>query len=428
MQYKETLTYLFGLQKFGIKFGLSNITHLLHLLGNPHERLKAVHIAGTNGKGSTAATLASIMQKAGYKTGLYTSPHLVTFTERIRINGREIEESKVVELTDRIRFKIQDSEFKNELSKITFFEFTTAMAILYFMEEGVDIAVMETGMGGRLDATNVINPLVSLITNISIEHKEFLGDTIEAVAYEKAGIIKAGVPLVTGVAQPQAFQVIENVCSEKGAPLYRMGMDFSFQRKGKVIFSYNGIDEGFDDLTLNLTGSHQFSNASLAIASVELLRRNGFTISNEAIYEGLADVAWPGRLETISERPRIIIDGAHNPAGAEALTKAIADDLEFDRLFLILGIMADKDIEGIMAPLAPLAYEVILSRPEYERASPATALLPTAKKYNSNSTAFETLKDAIDYARSRAAGDDIIIISGSLFTVGEARALLTGKR
>lgn len=428
MQYNETLTYLFGLQKFGIKLGLTNIARLLQLFGNPHERLKAIHIAGTNGKGSTAATLVSIMQKAGYRVGLYTSPHLVDFAERIRINGREIDESTVIELTDRIRVKIQDSEFRDELSKITFFEFTTAMAILYFVEEGVDIAVMETGMGGRFDATNVINPLVSVITNISIEHKEFLGDTIEAIAYEKAGIIKVGVPLVTGVAQPQAFQVIEKVCSERRAPLYRLGRDFSFQKKGANRLSYNGIEEGFDDLTLKLAGSYQYSNASIAIASAELMRKKGFAISTEAIYEGLADTTWPGRLETVSEKPRIIIDGAHNPAGAEALAGVISDELEFDKLYLILGIMADKDIEGIISPLAPMADEVILSRPEYERASPASALLPTAKKYNSNSTAFESLKEAIDYAGSRAAGDDLIIISGSLFTVGEARAFLTSKR
>lgn len=428
MSYQDTLSYLFGLQKFGIKLGLTNIACLLQLFGSPHERLKAVHIAGTNGKGSTAATLASIVQKAGYRVGLYTSPHLVDFAERIRINGREIDESKVVELTGKIRFRVESSEFREELSKITFFEFTTAMAILYFVEEEVDIAVMETGMGGRLDATNVIKPLVSVITNISLEHKEFLGDTIEAVAYEKAGIIKAGIPLVTGVEQPQAFQVIEKVCNEKMAPLCRLGRDFSFQRNGTTKLSYNGIGGVLDDLTLNLAGSHQFANASIALCTVELLRGKGFTISNEAIYGGLADVTWAGRLETISHNPKIILDGAHNPAGAEVLAGVIADELEFDKLYLILGIMADKDIEGIISPLAPLAEEVILSRPEYERASPASALLPAAKKYNKNSVSFEALKEAIDYARSRAAGDDLIIISGSLFTVGEARALLTGKR
>ena len=182
MQYKETLTYLFGLQKFGIKFGLSNISRLLELVGNPHKTLKTVHIAGTNGKGSTAATIASIMKEAGYKVGLYTSPHLIDFTERIKINGKEIEEGEVVRLTEYIRSKVQDSEFKDELERITFFEFTTAMALIYFKEKEVDMAVMETGMGGRLDATNVIGPLVSVITNISVEHKEYLGDTIEAVA------------------------------------------------------------------------------------------------------------------------------------------------------------------------------------------------------------------------------------------------------
>lgn len=424
MSYKETLSYLFGLQKFGIKFGLSNITNLLGLLGNPHKGLKAVHVAGTNGKGSTSVTISSIMQESGYKVGLYTSPHLVNFTERIRINGREIEEERVVQLTEKIRFKIQDSGFNEELSNITFFEFTTAMALLYFVEEGVDIVVMETGMGGRLDATNVVNPLVSIITNVSIEHREFLGDTLEAIAYEKAGIIKDRTPVVTGVEQTSAFQVIERICSEKGASLYRLGRDFSFRKKGIDIFSYKGVKESFDDLRLNLLGGHQFTNASLALAAVELLTDKGLIVPRNAIYSGLQKVSWPGRLETVSTNPRIILDGAHNPAGAEVLAKTIANEIKFDRLFLILGIMADKDIDAIISPLAPLAHEVILSRPGYERASSASALLPVARKSNSNSVAFEELREAIDYARSKASDMDLIIVSGSLFTVGEARAII----
>lgn len=424
MSYQETLSYLFGLQKFGIKFGLSNISRLLELCGNPHYNLKTVHIAGTNGKGSTAATIASIMQEAGYKVGLYTSPHLIDFTERIKMSGKEIEEGEVVRLTEYIRSKIQDSEFRDELERITFFEFTTAMALIYFKEEEVDMAVMETGMGGRLDATNEIRPLVSVITNISVEHKEYLGDTIEAVASEKAGIIKDGVPLITGVDQPAAFQVIERVCSEKGAPLYRLGRDFSFQRKGVNTFLYNGIKESFDVLTLNLRGGHQFQNASLAIAAVEMLREKGFTISPEALIDGIGKVSWPGRLETISQSPMIILDGAHNPAGAETLARAIKEELKFNRLYLVLGIMADKEIDGIIAPLAPLAHEVMLSRPKYERASNPSDLLSLTKRYNINCTPFEDLREAIDYARSKAGSEDLIIISGSLFTVGEARGIL----
>ncbi len=427
MSYQEALSYLFGLQKFGIKFGLSNINKLLDLCGNPHYNLKMVHIAGTNGKGSTAATIASIMKEAGYKVGLYTSPHLIDFTERIKINGKDIEEAEVVRLTEYIRSKIQDSEFKDELERITFFEFTTAMALIYFKEEEVDIAAMETGMGGRLDATNVIRPLVSVITNISVEHKEYLGDTIEAVAFEKAGIIKDGVSLITGVDQPSAFQVIERVCNEKGAPLYKLGRDFSFQRKGNNNFSYNGINESFDLLTLNLRGGHQFQNASLAIATVETLKYKGFTIPPEAIIDGLGKVSWPGRLETVSQSPMIILDGAHNPAGAEVLARAAAEELKYDKLYLILGVMADKEVEGIISPLAPLAHEVILSRPKYERASKPSDLLSLAKKYNMNSKAFEDMREAIDYARSKAGGQDLIIISGSLFTVGEARGILTSR-
>lgn len=426
MPYQETLTYLFGLQKFGIKFGLSKITHLLDLLGNPHEKLKVVHVAGTNGKGSTSVTVASIMREAGYRVGLYTSPHLVNFTERIKINGLEIEEARVVELTEKIRLKVQDSRFKEELEKITFFEFTTAMAILYFVEEGVDMAVMETGMGGRLDATNVIRPVVSIITNISLEHKEFLGDTMEKIAFEKAGIIKDEIPLVTGVEQQSAVEVIERVCCEKSAPLYRLGREFSFKRKGVSQFNYHGIKENFNDLKLALVGGHQFINASLALAAVELIRTKGFPVSTEAVYRGLEEVSWPGRLEMVSNNPRIILDGAHNPGGAKALSVAIREELKFDKLYLILGIMADKDIEEIISPLAPLADEVILSRPRYERASSAAALLPLASRYNEKTMAFEDLKEAIDYARTEARREDLILIAGSLFTVGEARAIIFG--
>jgi dihydrofolate synthase/folylpolyglutamate synthase len=424
MSYQETLSYLYGLQKFGIKLGLSNISNLLDLLGNPQERLRSVHIAGTNGKGSTAATIATILQEGGYKVGLYTSPHLINFTERIKINGCEIDESRVGELTERIRSRIRDSKFKTELEKITFFEFTTAMSLLYFSEEGVEIAVMETGMGGRLDATNVVRPLVSVITNISLDHKEFLGETIGAIAYEKGGIIKDGIPVVTGVEQPEAFEVIENICSSKGASLYRLGRDFSFKEKGMDTFSYSGIREGFDDLRLTLRGWHQFINASIAIAAVELLREKGLTLTRDAVSRGLLNVSWPGRLETVSQNPWIILDGAHNPAGAQALSRVVAKELKFDKLYLILGIMADKEIEGIVSPLAPLADEVILSRPGYERASSAEALLPVARRYNGNARAFEDLRGAIDYAKSKAGERDLIVISGSLFTVGEARAII----
>lgn len=427
MRYDLTLSYLFGLQKFGIKFGLSNISRLLELLGTPQDRIRAVHIAGTNGKGSTAATIASIAQQAGYKTGLYTSPHLIDFTERIKINDQEIEEAEAIRLTEKIRSEIRGSAFKEELSKITFFEFTTAMAILYFAEKGVDLAVMETGMGGRLDATNAIRPLVSVITNISLEHREFLGDTIEAIAYEKAGIIKDKVPLVTGVEQPEAVQVIEKICNEKKAPLYKLGMDFSFKRNGRDTFSYNGIKDSFDDLRLNLAGGHQFSNTSLAVAATEMLGGKGFDIDRDAIRLGVNKVSWPGRLETVSQNPTIVLDGAHNPAGSEVLAGAIKEEFKFNRLYLILGIMADKDIDGIISPVAPLAYEVILSRPEYERASEAASLLSAARRYNHNCTAFENLKEAIGYARTRAGKDDLIIISGSLFTVGEARGILGGR-
>lgn len=428
MSYQGTIQYLFGLQKHGVKFGLSNTVRLMDLLGGPHRRFRSVHVAGTNGKGSTSAILASVLQAAGYRVGLYTSPHLVDFTERIRINGVPIAEGTVVGLAESIRTGAAGT---GELSP-TFFEVTTAIAFGYFAEQKIDIAVVETGMGGRLDATNVITPLVSVITNIDLEHTEFLGTTLEQIAAEKAGIIKPGVPVVTGVAQPEAWSVILAEANRQGARCYRMPADFGPEEiagGAAPVFRYRGIAAEYAGLRITMRGSHQFGNASLALAAAECLGRQGMVLSEPAIRTGLERARWEGRLEQVAERPDIVLDGAHNPASAAVLAEALTDIRKaYRRLILVVGILKDKDHQGILDRLLPLADQVIVTRPRYQRATAVEELAGEVRRAHRDVRAAGTVADAIELARAGAGAEDLIIVTGSLYTVGDARAVLCGAR
>jgi len=432
MSYPETVRYLFDLQKHGIKFGLANSVRLMHLLDDPHQRFRSVHVAGTNGKGSTASFLAGMLRSAGYRTGLYTSPHLVSFTERIRIDGRPISEDRIVELAERVRLRCQDLPAAEGAGPAapTFFEVTTAMAFTYFAEEGVDVAVVETGMGGRLDSTNVITPLVSVITNIDLEHTEFLGATLEQIAAEKAGIIKAGVPVVTGVVQPEAAGVIGREAARQSAPVFRMPTDFSAVRTAPgppQRFDYRGIERDFRDLTLSLIGKHQVGNAGIAVAAIECAVRTGMAVSETAIRSGLAETVWEGRLERLAVRPDLYVDGAHNPASAAVLADALRELRGgYRRLVLVLGILQDKDHEGIVAPLAPLADRIIVTRPAYARALDADALTASVRRVHPSVVSTRAVGDALAQARAEASPDDLIVVTGSLYTVGDARSVLAG--
>ena len=386
MSYRETVRYLYGLQQHGIKFGLDNITNLLSALHDPHKAFPSVHIAGTNGKGSTSAIIASLLQGAGLRVGLFTSPHLVSFTERIRINGEQITEHDVIQLAEEIREVVSQSAGFSP----TFFEVVTAMALLYFKRKKIDIAVIEVGMGGRLDATNILSPEVSVITNISFDHKEFLGRTLGEIAFEKAGIIKKGIPVVASLQEPEAKAVIEQRAEEEDAELFFYGSDFSADMKKEdvrgIIFDYSDSSMTIRDLVLPLAGVHQMQNASVAIkaamialGTVTETRRDGdagrrstavspgLRVSEsprheiiEWIRNGLASTKWPGRLEFISEKPPVVIDGAHNPAAAAALAQVLKRTFleKYKKIIMILGIMDDKDIEGIMEPIVTpgLAY------------------------------------------------------------------------
>ena len=424
LSYTKAIEYLYNLKWHGIKLGLENIQRLMAALGEPHKRFRSVQIAGTNGKGSTASTVAAVLQTAGYRTGLYTSPHLIDFTERIRVNGEPIAPERVTQLTERIRTAASEIP-------VTFFEFTTAMAFLHFAESSVDLAVAEVGLGGRFDATNVLSPLVSVITNIDFDHQAFLGNTLEQIAFEKAGIVKPGVPVVTATDRPEAINVIRAVCREQGAPLYRVGAEIHAEGSSTQQFLYQGIRQSYPDLNFALLGKHQLMNAACALAALELLEVQGLPVGEAAIRRGLSTVRWEGRMEMIRPGPSaaaVLLDGAHNPAGARVLRAFLeeARPARPARLILILGILSDKDIDGILAELVPLADEVVLTRPDYDRAEPPAGLKRRLVSFSVRSSVQEPVEEAVRYAQSVATAADLICVTGSLYTIGEARSYLKG--
>ncbi len=418
-EYRESLDYLYSLEKFGMIFGLAKVEALLQAVGNPHQEIQAIHIGGTNGKGSTAAMIASILQKDGYRTGLYTSPHLIRFTERIKINGKEIPEEEVAELTAWMRKRVEEA---GVTPPFTFFDFTTAMALLYFKQKMVDLAVLEVGLGGRLDSTNVVDPLLSIITNIGKDHEEQLGRTFLKIASEKAGIIKKGRPFLTAATQPQVLRLFSKICREKGSPYYRVGKEIRYFSDGQRRFDYEGLHRKLWNVSLNLEGPHQIVNAATALGAVEILDDLGYSVSNDAMIEGMKDVEWPGRLEMVCSSPRVVLDGAHNPSGALALKESMEKEFRFRHLHLIVGIMKDKDIASILRILAPLADHLILTKPHTDRAAPPSLLLKALGKNAKKAEIVEDLEAAIGKGLSMTKEEDLLCITGSLYTVGEARA------
>jgi len=415
--YKEALEYLYSLQKYGIKFGLSKTANIMKALGNPHRGRKYIHVAGTNGKGSVSAMLESILMKAGMNVGFYSSPHLVRFTERFRINRSEIPGEKIVDLVNELRGVINPSE------PPTFFEATTAMSLLYFAGEDVDISIMETGMGGRLDATNIIKPLVSVITNISLEHQDFLGNRLVDIAGEKAGIIKRGVELVTGASQPSVINLFRKTCEEKKAAFLSVGGRFRYRSCGPEI-SYFGIKRNLKGLRPGLAGRYQGRNAALALAVTEVLEAKGYRISENDIRAGLLETAWPGRLQIMSGDPLVILDGAHNPGAARELAVSITAGFSYDRLIAVMGIMGDKDIKNIIRLISPVADYIICTRPDYYRSADPGRIMEEVSSLGKRGEVIDSLPAAIERAKAMASPGDLVLITGSLFTVGEALTVL----
>jgi dihydrofolate synthase / folylpolyglutamate synthase len=417
--YSETLEYLYGLETFGIVFGLDAVTWILSLLGNPHQSFSSVHIAGTNGKGSVASMIAETLSRAGYRTGLYTSPHLTSFTERISVSGRQITEPEVVELTGQIKACVESD---GSAHPFTFFDFTTALAFRYFKEKSVDIAIVETGLGGRLDSTNVLSPMVSVITNVDFDHEEYLGTTIESIAQEKAGIVKDRIPAVTG-ADGAALGIIRATCRERKAPLYALGEAFDYTRLADQVMSYRGVRSRFDELSVGLQGDHQLFNAALALCTLELLQEKGYAIREGAIREGVSRVRWPGRLELIrgrSGRPDVLLDGAHNPQGARALASFLRTHFSRTKKTLVFGVMKDKNYAGMLKELLPVAETAIVTKPNIGRAAEPellTALAPCAMVTGS-------VKEALKRAFEDEPDDRLVVVTGSFYTLGEAKKFL----
>lgn len=414
--YQKCLDDMFSMRRFGIKLGLDVIEGMLDKLGNPHRRYRCIHIAGSNGKGSIASMLTSILRESGFSVGLYTSPHLVRFNERINIDGEPIEDEEVVAAYGAVL------EAHRADRSPTFFEFTTAMALWSFARHPVDWGVIETGMGGRLDATNIVTPEVSVISNISLEHQMYLGNTISRIAAEKGGIIKPGIPVITGARQKSAREKLEQIAAEKRAPLFRMGKDFRSRKRGGEAFSYYGMARTLRDLKTSLKGEHQVINATMALATGEILVDREAQITEQAMRDGIQNARWPGRLEVVSTSPMVILDGAHNLAAAKNLARFLAGYKDNKKITLVIGILDDKPYQAILNALVPNAHRIVVTRPVIERALEADALYPIVREINPRVEIQPRVAVAVAHALDTAEPDDLICIAGSLYVVGEAKA------
>ncbi len=402
MTYAEALDYLHGLAVFGARFGLETTQRMAAALGNPHEKLRFIHVAGTNGKGSTCAMLESIYRAAGYRVGLFTSPHLVSFRERIQVNRELVIEADVVRLVEEVRSAGLEGGASSETANPTFFEFVTVMALKYFDEQKCDVVIWETGLGGRLDATNIVTPLAGVITNIAFDHQQWLGDTLAKIATEKAGIIKPGVPVLTAADAAEALAVIREVAEGNGAPLTLVGEDFN----------------AGSGTALPLRGAHQRRNAALAVAVVRALREK-LPVREAALRRGLATVQWAGRLQVVRKGEReFLLDGAHNVDGIRALVTALKSEFEDKPFALLVGMLADKHCELMCRELAPLARRIAAVRVASTRSLVPEALADSCRRANpaATVTAHESLAEALHTLREEPR----VVIAGSLYLIGEA--------
>jgi dihydrofolate synthase/folylpolyglutamate synthase len=429
MTYNQSIRFLYDLQVFGMKFGLKGIRTLLGSIGNPHRDFPCIHVAGTNGKGSTSSMLAAISTAAGYKTGLYTSPHLVSFTERIRIDGKPVSRSAVSRLTSLIKRQVVRQQS-------TFFEAVTAIAFKHFSDEGVDIAIVETGLGGRLDATNVVHPRVSVITNVGLEHTEILGNTIEEIAWEKAGIIKRGVPCVTGIRQRTALGVVRRRASTLGATVtttrgVSIGMEKSSLRGFTATFSTTKTR--YRKVAVSLAGRHQALNLAVVVRVLEALRVQGeFVIRERDVRAGLRDVqknaGLSARMSCIHRKPTILVDVAHNPDGIRTLVDSLKD-LGVRNVLLVFGVVQDKDYEAMIELLKPVVHSAVLTTARTERARSITDLALEFSRQGIDVAKTEpVVADAVDAALALYGDRRPLLITGSHYVVGEALSHLHSRK
>ncbi len=441
--YQAALDYIYSFIDFSLKrnlrnaeanFKLDRMARFMSLLGNPQDQYKIIHVAGTKGKGSVCAFCASALRVAGYRVGLYTSPHLEEFTERIQVNGIEIDKISVVKLVEKMKAVV------TEVPDITTFELTTAMGFLYFAEQKVGVAVLEVGLGGRLDATNIVNPLVSVITSISYDHTAVLGNTLGKIAFEKGGIIKPGKPVVIAPQREEARKRLVAVCRERSAPLVEVGKDFQFKAEshslqGQTLFVWKNSGQLTEDqdpalipgtatnLRIPLLGYHQVINAVTAYAALQIANDHGLTVSDDAIQRGFETTSWPGRFELLCLHPPVVVDSAHNIDSAKCLSQALDDYFPGLPVILVFGVSADKDVKGILKALLPKVRKVITSQSIHPRAMDAKELLAYVKQNDVHAEAIVPIEDAIQTALNEAGEEALVLITGSVFVAAAGRAV-----
>lgn len=434
---QEAIDWIVGrMEKLGMKPGLQRMHLLMEKLGNPERRLKFIHVAGTNGKGSTCAYLASVLQACGYDVGSFTSPYLVRYTNRIQVNGADIEDDVLLRLVNEMK-PIVDEIAATEVGPPTMFEISTALAILYFGKVAYpDYVVWETGLGGRLDSTNIVNPIVTVITNVGHDHMDILGDTLELVAAEKAGIIKAGVPVITAVEPAAIWSVIDQTAKAKKATLYSLGDQFNLTEVNSELdhqsFQFNGPFRPIPNLSITLNGEHQLKNAAVAVMTLEVLRQYYATIVEDVdLQKGLVGTKWPGRLEMVSQEPRILIDGAHNPEGAATLAAALQNVYSYKKLHMMIGMLATKNHTGYLRHILPLVDTLIITEANFHKKGDASLLADIASgllremNLEVDIVVERDWKQALTLLTNRTEQDDLAVVSGTLYLISDVRSWIT---
>jgi dihydrofolate synthase/folylpolyglutamate synthase len=432
-EYQEAVDWVTGLVSFGMKPGLKRMEMLMELLDNPERRLKFIHVAGTNGKGSTCAFISQVLIDCGYHVGTFTSPYIEKFTNRIQVNGEDISEDDVLNLINTIK-PLADRIADTELGQPTMFEVVTALSILYFARIAYpDYVVWETGLGGRLDSTNIVSPIVSVITNVGHDHMEILGDTLEKVAAEKAGIIKSGVPVISAVEQPEVVAVIEQKAKAMNSTLYLMGKHFTYEPAGgnkeQQSINFSGPFREIENINLSLNGAHQMKNAAVAVMTLEVLRQYyAALVDEEYVHSGMSQTKWPGRLEMIQENPRILLDGAHNPEGAESLANALKHTYSYRKVHFMVGMLALKNHQGYLRHILPLVDTLIITEPDFRNKLETAKLHEITKELlQQNHQELHIIvepswKEALNQLINRTEQDDLAVVSGTLYLISDVRS------
>jgi len=435
--YEEAVDWINGLVAFGIRPGMERIQQLMERLGHPERRLKFIHVAGTNGKGSTCAFLTKTLLQGGFSVGTYTSPYITKFTNRFQYNGEDIPEETLLALANRLQPLVEEIA-QSGLGSPTMFEVSTALAILYYAEVSYpDVVVWETGLGGRLDVTNIVHPIISVITNIGMDHTDVLGDTIEEIATEKAGIIKPGVPVVSTVTQPEAIAILKETVERNRTTLYLAGEQFTYERlrsdeEGQT-FHFQGPFRSMD-IDISMQGEHQCANAALSMMTLEVLRQYmAFIVEDDDLRRGFKETFWAGRLELVQSSPRIVLDGAHNPEGAEALAKSLQQIYKYRKLNLMMGMLANKHHDSYLQHILPIVDTLILTEPDFRKKLDAKALGDIVEQVREQ-YAKRTLqiiiepnwKNALEELKSRTEAEDLGVVSGTLYLIADVRSSLLG--